>query len=104
VADLGPFQLLDASATCDPTARKVTLAVVNRDKDRSHTATIQFTGASTVSAVDVAEVNGAGPQAMNSFEHPEAVSVRDHRLTLSGSRLEYTFPAHSLTVLRFALT
>lgn len=103
VADLGPFQLLDASATCDPTGRKVTLAVVNRDKDRSHMATIQFTGAGAVSSVDVAEVNGAGPQVTNSFEHPEAVSVRDHRLTLSGSRLDYTFPAHSLTVLRLAL-
>jgi alpha-L-arabinofuranosidase len=103
VADLGPFKLLDASATCDPAGRRVTLAVVNRDKDRAHETTIQFTGGSVVSDVEVAEVNGAGPHATNSFDQTDAVSVREHRMNVGGSRLEYTFPAHSVTLLRFAL-
>ena len=34
VADLGPFQLLDAAASCDEAGREITLAVVNRDRDR----------------------------------------------------------------------
>jgi hypothetical protein len=38
---------------------------------------------------------------MNSFDHPDAVGVREHRLTVGGSRHEYVFPAHSITLLRF---
>jgi alpha-N-arabinofuranosidase len=101
IADLGPFKLLDAVATCDTTGRQVTLAVVNRDKDRGHKATIQFAGGGAPSSVTVAEVNGAGPEAMNSFDHPDAVGVREHRMNLTGSHPDYLFPAHSITLLRF---
>src|SRR5438552_3692012 len=45
VADLGPFSLLDASATWDPATGQLTLAVVNRDRERSHLATIDPGGA-----------------------------------------------------------
>ena len=91
IADLGPFKLLDAVATCDPTGRKVTLAVVNRDRERGHRATIQFVGGSVRSGVEVAEVNGATPEATNSFDHPDAVGVREQRMNLGGSGFEY-FP------------
>jgi alpha-L-arabinofuranosidase len=101
IADLGPFKLLDAAATCDAAGRQVTLAVINRDKDRGHKATIRFAGGSAPSSVNVAEVNGAGPDAMNSFEHPDAVGVRELRLNVGGSRYAYVFPAHSITLLRF---
>ena len=103
IADLGPFKLLDAVATCDSTGRQVTLAVVNRDRDQEHKATIQLVGGSARSGVDVAEVNGSGPDAMNSFDRPDAVGVREHRMNLGGSSFEYVFPAHSVTVLRFEL-
>ena len=39
VADLGPFTLLDATATCDADGGALTVAVVNRDRDRAHAAT-----------------------------------------------------------------
>ncbi len=100
VADLGPFKLLDAVATCDLTGRQVTLAVVNRDREREHRTTIQLVGGSARAGVSVSEVNGAGPEAMNSFEHPEAVGVREQRMNLGGSTFEYVFPAHSVTLLR----
>jgi alpha-N-arabinofuranosidase len=100
VADLGPFKLLDAVATCDATGRQLTVVVVNRDRDREHRATIQLVGGIARSGVNVAEVNGAGPEAMNSFEQPEAVGVREGRVSLGGSTFEYVFPAHSVTLLR----
>jgi alpha-N-arabinofuranosidase len=103
ITDLGPFKLLDAVATCDPAGRQVTLAVVNRDRDREHRVTIQFVGGSAHSGVHVAEVNGAGPDAINSFDHPDAVGVREHRMNVGGSGFEYVFSAHSVTVLRFEL-
>jgi alpha-L-arabinofuranosidase len=40
---------------------------------------------------------------MNSFEHPDVVGVRERRLEAGGSKLEYDFPAHSLSVLRMRL-
>ncbi len=51
----------------------------------------------------MSEVNGPDVDAMNSFEHPRAVDVREHRLAASGRRLEHGFAAHSITILRLRL-
>ena len=45
-------------------------------------------------------VNGAGPDVMNSFDYPDAVRVREQRIDVGGSNLEYVFPAHSITVMQ----
>jgi alpha-N-arabinofuranosidase len=103
VADLGPFSLLDAVATCDGAGRALTIGVVNRDRDRAHEATIDLGGAAAAGELRVSEVNGPDVDATNSFEHPDRVSVREHRQTVTGSRLAHTFPAHSVSVLRVPL-
>jgi alpha-N-arabinofuranosidase len=103
VADLGPFAMLDASATCDVAAGTLTLFVVNRDRDRSHATTIGLAGAEISGAVQVSEVNGPDVAAMNSFEHPDVIGARERRLEPGGGKLEYDFPAHSLSVLRMRL-
>jgi alpha-N-arabinofuranosidase len=101
-ADLGPFKLLDVSATCDPDGHEVALAVVNRDRDTDHTATMQFNGGMAV-GVDVHDVNGASPETRNAFEAPTAVKNQQRPLDLSGQSFDYTFPAHSVTMLRFRI-
>jgi len=101
-ADRGPFKLLDVSVTCDPGGRAVALAVVNRDRDAAQTATLQFADA-VATGVDAHEVNGADPSAQNSFEEPEAVKIERRSLDLSGQSFDYTFPAHSVTMLRFKM-
>ena len=103
VADLGPFALLDATATCDATGGRLTIAVVNRDRDCAHRASIELGEAAVKDDVLVAEVNGAGIDAANSFETPRAVDVREARLTARGHRFEHEFPAHSVSVMRVAL-
>ena len=103
VADLGPFPLLDATATCDEAAKTLTLAVVNRDKDQGHKATIDLGGARIVGGVAVAEVTGPDITATNSFERPDAVGVRERRLEAEGGRLDHEFPARSVSVLRMRL-
>ncbi|HSC26757.1 MAG TPA: alpha-L-arabinofuranosidase C-terminal domain-containing protein, partial [Vicinamibacterales bacterium] len=103
VADLGPFPLLDAVATCDEGGRELTIGVVNRDRDRSHAATIDLSGAMATGELHVSEVNGPDVGATNSFEHPDRVGVREHRRPAAGHRLEYEFPAHSVSVLRVHL-
>jgi alpha-N-arabinofuranosidase len=100
VSDLGPFALLDATATCDATGSTLTLAVVNRDRDKSHAATIDFGGAKVSGGVQISEVSGPDLAAMNSFEHPDVVGVRERRLEKGSGAFDYEFPARSLSILR----
>jgi alpha-N-arabinofuranosidase len=103
VADLGPFSLLDASATCDPAGSRLTLAVVNRDRAQSHRTTIDLGEAAATGDVLLSEVNGPDVDATNSFETLHAVNVQERRLSVRGRRFEHDFPAHSITVLRVPL-
>jgi len=103
VGDLGPFALLDASATCDAAGTRLTLTVVNRDHDRAHGAAIELGEATVKDDVTLSEVNGADVDATNSFENPRAVEVRETRLSARGHRFEHEFPAHSISVLRVPL-
>jgi alpha-N-arabinofuranosidase len=98
VGDLGPFQLLDVSATCDPAAGALCLAVVNRSPEDALATTIQLDGHS-IGAVTADEVNGPDPSTRNSFGAPN-VNVQTRNLAHGGTMLEYTFPEHSVTVLR----
>jgi alpha-N-arabinofuranosidase len=100
VADLGPFPMLDVAATCDDEQGTLVLGVVNRDHDRPITTTIELQdGRAAVRGVAY-EVNGDDPNVLNTFERPDAVTVQRRPLEAGPCR-SYTFPAHSLTVLRF---
>jgi len=103
VADLGPFQLLDVTATCDAAGGALTLAVVNRDKDQSHKATIDLGGAQATGEIQVSEVTGPDVGAVNSFERPDVVGVRERKVEGQGRTLDYEFPARSVSVLRMRL-
>jgi alpha-N-arabinofuranosidase len=103
VSDLGPFSLLDATATCDKAAGTLTLAVVNRDKDQSHKATIDLGGAEVAGGLQVSEVTGPDVGSTNSFEQPNLVGVRERQVDAKGGRLDYEFPARSVSVLRMRL-
>ena len=100
VSDLGPFPLIDAVASCDEAGREVTVALVNRDRDRDQAAQIEVAGAHVTGDVIGWEVNGPDAGAMNSFEHPDRVGVRDRRTTATAGGLDYLCPAHSITLLK----
>lgn len=103
IADLGPFKLLDVTATCDTHGHELMVAVVNRDPKRDLATTIELVDAVATSGIMAYEVNGGDPSVVNSFEHPRSIDVRESRIDVDKDRLdcfEYTFPAHSVTVLR----
>jgi alpha-N-arabinofuranosidase len=104
VSDLGPFPLLDAVASCDAAGRELTLAVVNRDRDAAHRAVVELIGASATGPSRLSEVNGPDVSAMNSFDAPRVVDVRERTLELKGHRVELDFPPHSVTVMRTSLS
>jgi alpha-N-arabinofuranosidase len=104
IASLGPFPLLDVSATSDAEVSELTLGVVNRARGRAISATIEVTGGSLGSPLMAAEVNGDDPDVLNSLEHPNAVRVVERRVEHGGSGpVTYEFPPHSVTVLRASL-
>ena len=100
VSDLGPFTLLDAAASWDEAGREISVMLVNRDRDRDLTATVEVAGADVAGPVRVWEVNGPEVGAMNSFEQPRRVDVRESRATARSGGLDYVCPAHSITILR----
>jgi alpha-N-arabinofuranosidase len=103
VADLGPFSLIDAVASVDGAGREISIALVNRDRDRDLTASIALAGVQVGEAIRGWEVNGPDVEAMNSFEHPRRVDVREIRATAWSGGLDYVCPAHSITILRLTL-
>jgi alpha-N-arabinofuranosidase len=100
IADLGPFKLLDVSATIDPAGRELCLAVVNRDRAQALRTTIQLVGHRLAAGARLYVVDGADPSVTNSFEQPTAVEVHERRLEAGGTSVEATFAPHSITLLR----
>ena len=103
VADLGPFRLIDAAASVDEPGRELSIALVNRDRDRVQPAIIEVVGGTLAAPARVWEVNGPEVAATNSFEHPRRVDVRERQAAARGGGLEYACPAHSITILRLAV-
>jgi alpha-N-arabinofuranosidase len=103
VADLGPFKLLDVSATRDEAGRAITLGIVNRHQSDAISTTIEIGGDASISSATAYEVNGEDVTVRNSFDRPDAVVVHERQLAADGASIEITLPAHSVTVVRLAL-
>lgn len=103
VADLGPFKLLDVAAAYNEQEQVITVAVVNRDQQRSLTSDLVFADTLSIATIEVYEVNGASTETVNSFEQPQAVTTTTTQLSPNSQNISYTFPAHSLTLLRLRL-
>ena len=100
IADLGPFKLLDVSATRDEAGTTVTLGIVNRHRDDAITTSIELGSGTTIKAAVAYDVTGDDPTVRNSFDRPDAVTVQERPLTAGGPSLELTLPAHSVTIVR----
>ena len=103
VADMGPFDVLDVSATLDASGRDLALVVVNRDPENPVETTIQLTDAAFDGAATAYEVTGDGPAATNDFGK-ERVGVSERAVDAGGGSFVHTFPACSVTVLRAGLS
>jgi alpha-N-arabinofuranosidase len=101
VGDLGPFALLDVAATRDAAGTALTVTVVNRSPEAAVPAAFEL--GRTASAATWHLVNGESPEAVNTFEEPDRVSVRTRQVPTEGSRLDLTLPAHSFSCLVIGL-
>ncbi len=103
VADLGPFPVLDATATYSPDRRQVMLSVINRDPEQDVSTELQLAQALEPVTATVEVVNGDSTTASNSFDAPEAVSVATTTIEKFQSGTVHTFPAHSHSVVTFQI-
>jgi alpha-N-arabinofuranosidase len=103
VADLAPFQLLDVAASRDPQSSRLTISVVNRDPEHELATRIRLQGAAATGTMTIHEVNGAGPEAVNSFARPGDVSAHTSKHEVGGEHIDITVAPHSFTLLEVEL-
>ena len=95
---------LDVSATLIEAKKRLTVYVVNRDKDRKMETVLQLTLGEFKGTVTAYTVNGQDIKAENTFTTPEKVVTRQTALEAQGHDLTYTFEPHSVTALVCELT
>jgi alpha-N-arabinofuranosidase len=98
VADLGPFPVLDAVATRSA-AGELMISVINRSPDTDVTAELRLAGDFRRGPASIEVVNADDWNVVNSFDCPDAVSVREGTIEDLADRTRHTFPAHSHTVI-----
>jgi alpha-N-arabinofuranosidase len=94
---------LDVSATYDPRTRQVFLNVLNRSGQSDITARIENVAGAPSGPVSVWELNHPDLKATHTFGKDTLVRPVTRSLTVkaTGSGFEYTFPKHSLTILKW---
>jgi alpha-L-arabinofuranosidase len=95
---------LDVSPTANEGRTTLSLAVVNRHESESIATTIAIEHADVDARAEVFEINGASVDAENSFSQPSNVRIDKKDSVAAGSSFSYTFPAHSITLVKLKTT
>jgi alpha-N-arabinofuranosidase len=100
-----PLRYLDVSATYNPKERTVYLNVLNRSKDKDIPTRIDNQEGRLESGVGVWEMNNSDLKATHTFGDDKKVrpATRTVSAQVENDGFNYTFPAHSLTILRLRL-
>lgn len=91
--------LVSASASKKGTALAVT--VTNRHISDPLDITLRFAGASPSGEALLQTLSGDAPNAANSAEDPDRVTVKESRVAVNGGEVTLTLPAHSVQTLLF---
>jgi alpha-N-arabinofuranosidase len=99
------LKYLDVSATYNPRERAVYVNVLNRSKDKNISTRIDNQEGRIESEVGVWEMNHPDLKAVHTFGDDKKVrpTTRTVSVTVDNNGFNYTFPAHSLTILRLRL-
>jgi len=94
---------LDVSATYDPKSRQVYVNVLNRSDKTDITARVENVAGAPAGPVSVWELNNPDLKATHTFGNDKVVRpvTRSASVKTSGNGFEYTFPKHSLTILKW---
>jgi alpha-N-arabinofuranosidase len=97
-----PLPYLDTSATYQPTTGTLYLNVLNRSEKLDIATRIENVTGALDRAVEVWEMNHSDLKATHTFGKDRVVrpTIRKWNATVSGNSASYTFPKHSLTILK----
>ena len=100
-----PLPYLDVSATYNSKDKFLFLNVLNRSKDKEISTRVENQEGQLDSAVNVWEMNHTDLKATHTFGDDKKVRpvTRTTTVNLQNNGFTYTFPAHSLTILRMKL-
>ena len=100
-----PLRYLDVSATYNAKDRAIYVNLLNRSKDKDLATRIDNQEGQLDSEVGVWEMNNADLKATHTFGDDQKVRpvTRTVSATMQNNGFSYTFPAHSLTILRLRL-
>ena len=98
-----PLGYLDVSVTYDPKSRQVFVNVLNRSEKTDITARIETVAGAPSGPVSVWELDHPDLKAAHTFGRDTVVRpvTRNANVKVSGNGFEYTFPKHSLTILKW---
>ncbi len=99
------LKYLDVSTTYNAAEKTIYVNVLNRSKDKDISTRIDNQEGSLQSGVDVWEMNHPDLKATHTFGDDKKVRPVTRSITpqLTNNGFNYTFPAHSLTILRLKL-
>ena len=105
VGDRAPLNYLDTSATYDAKSGALYLNVLNRSKDKDISTKIENVAGKLAASAEVWHMNHPDLKATHTFGDDKKVrpTVKKAALDLAGNGFQYTFPAHSLTILKLAV-
>ncbi|MFE2184773.1 alpha-L-arabinofuranosidase C-terminal domain-containing protein, partial [Streptomyces sp. NPDC059455] len=95
------YEALVTNATVDKNGT-LSVLVVNRSPDDDVKSRVDLGGFRHAGTVDMSVVAGRSYDDFNNDEHPDAVTIEKSHATAKGNSLNWTFPAHSVTLLRFS--
>ncbi len=78
----------------------VDLVVVNASPSRSYRAAVVVAGLSHKTSVQVSVLDGPSATSFNTRAHPRAVVTTESLATVPSGRFDWTFPAHSVSLLQ----
>jgi len=98
-----PLGYLDVSATYDPKSRQLYLNVLNRSEKSDITARVENVAGAPAGPVSVWEMNNPDLKATHTFGKDTVVRPATRSVTVKagGNGFDYTFPRHSLTILKW---
>jgi len=96
--DYAPF--LDCSATLMNDGNILSLAVINRHKDKAIKTDLDIKGFGFSKQAKVILLNADSVTAANDFGRPESVVLKQSSYKISKNKFVYVFPAHSVTVIQ----
>ena len=100
-----PIPYLDVSSTFNPKTRELYVNVLNRSKDRDLSARIESQEGQLGPQAEVWELNHPDLKATHTFGNDKKVrpTTRTVPVAVTNGAFTYTFPAHSLTILKVAV-